>query len=133
MSEPDTPFPTEPEGSEATDRRTLTRHSCRLEGVCDSVVGSELVSHPAVILEISATGAALLLADRLEPGAVVTVRLSIDSEKVSFTKLARVVHVRLDSGGWWLGTLFLKPLRPEEIDWLLRRQSQQTSPLFFEI
>ena len=118
----------------ASERRSLARHACSREAVCESIRGNTLISSHAVIHELSEQGMALRLGACWEPGTVVTVRLPTAVEHVAFTKLGHVVHVRAEEPGQWVvGVLFLQPLRSEEVEWLRSPEIQQASTLYFEI
>jgi hypothetical protein len=116
------------------ERRGLTRHRCRLDAVCDWVVGPGFVSRPVVVHEISANGATLALSGAPEKGTVLTVRLATATEKVAFVKLGRLIHTEPEKlGEGHVGVFFLQPLRPEEVEWLLCPPAQQASTLYFDI
>lgn len=120
--------------STGPDRRGLTRYPCQLAAVCDRVIGITPVSYLAVIEELSTQGIALRVADKFEPGTVLTVRLATAIDKVAFTKIGRVVHVQPEPpGAWLMGVALLQPLRPEEVHWLLAPETQATTPLYFDI
>lgn len=116
------------------ERRGLARSPCQLEAVCDRVIGVTPVSYQAVIEELSTGGIALRMTDCFDPGTVLSIRLATATDKVAFTKLGRVVHVQAESSGaWLLGVALLQPLRPEEVHWLLAPESQDSSPLYFDM
>ncbi|OAI51230.1 hypothetical protein AYO44_17165 [Planctomycetaceae bacterium SCGC AG-212-F19] len=117
-----------------TDRRTLARYPCQLEAVCDRIIGVTPFSYRAVIEELSTQGIALRVTDRFDPGTVLTVRCATATDKVTFTKLCRVVHIQPErAGGWLMGVALLQPLRTEEVRWLLAPEIQDTTPLYFDI
>src|SRR5262245_17433431 len=95
----------------ASERRSLARHACSREAVCESIRDNTLISSDAVIHELSEQGMALRLGIWWEPGAVVTVRLPTAVDHVAFAKLGHVIHVQaVGPGQWLMGVLFLQPL-----------------------
>ena len=73
----------------------------------------------ATIRNISATGVALVLADRLKPGAVLVVQLQGAQHRLSRPLPVRVLHLQAQPDGWLHGCAFLRPVREDDLRELL--------------
>lgn len=98
-----------------SDSRAWVRFPCDLDTTFQD---SEAESGPlaAKILDCSAGGLALLVAETFERGTLLCIELPRDKKKRSSrTVLARVVHVRGKPGNWILGCTFTHQLSDEQL------------------
>jgi hypothetical protein len=83
--------------------------------------GSEQVAWSAQIQDISRGGVNLLGNHPFDPGTIVKIELPLSDRVVPVTILARVVHASAKPNGVWaLGCAFVKELREEEVQALLK-------------
>jgi hypothetical protein len=83
--------------------------------------GSEQVSWSAQIQDISRGGVSLLGNHPFDPGTVLKIDLPLTDQVVPATVLAKVVHASAKPNGVWaLGCAFIKELREEELQEILR-------------
>jgi hypothetical protein len=93
------------------ERRAFRRVTCDLDTTCQPSPGQ-----PAHVVDISAGGVALVLVRRLEPGAMLSVRLACSDEESTRTLFLRVVHlVPHADGSWRLGRAFASELTEKEL------------------
>ncbi len=84
---------------DGADRRAATRHSCRIPTQCEARVPPRELSWRGEISDISASGLGLHLRRRFEPDTILAIQLPAPVGAV----LARVVHVRPEARGWFMG------------------------------
>src|SRR5262245_34465646 len=85
------------------ERRQQTRYACDLVALCGLVMSNELAGWQGRVLDISRGGLRITVPRRLEPGAILQVRLSRHSRGAETPLLlARVAHVRRHDNGEWL-------------------------------
>jgi hypothetical protein len=105
------------------ERRASVRYACSLENFSTKVsTGSktEADQWPATVLDISASGVALLLRRPFEPGTVLTLALRDENFKVEQTLQIRVAHLKPRSRSEWLaGCSFERALTETEVRALL--------------
>jgi hypothetical protein len=89
--------------------------ACRKGLACAVLVRPSFRSRYAVLADLSAAGVALLLAERLDPGAALAVQLSRVHPGLTGIRPARVVHARPYAVGWLLGCALGEPLSLEEL------------------
>jgi len=109
--------------SAAKDHRVWVRYtrSPDMPGVAETQAGSEQVAWSAQIQDISRGGVSLLGNQSFDPGTVLKIDLPNSDQVVPVTVLARVVHTSAKPNGVWaLGCAFVKDLREEELQALLR-------------
>jgi hypothetical protein len=73
------------------------------------------VAWPAFVADLSAIGAALLLARPFEPGATAVCVIRDRAGHVAHLLEARVAHATPLSSGWLVGCVFATPLAPEQL------------------
>src|SRR6266436_9279271 len=110
--------------SAAKDHRVWVRYtrSPDMPGVAETQAGSEQVAWSAQIQDISRGGVSLLGNQSFDPGTVLKIDLPLLSDAViPATILAKVVHASAKPNGVWaLGCAFIKELREEELQALLK-------------
>ncbi len=84
---------------DGAERRAATRHACQISTQCEARVPPRELSWRGEISDISATGLGLHLRRRFEPGTILAIQLPAPVGAV----LARVVHVRQETRGWFMG------------------------------
>lgn len=83
------------------ERRSARRYPCHQAVECDPLSAREQKPWPAEVNNISASGIALVLERRFEPGSVLTVAPANQAEIVD-SLMARVVWVRAYGPGRWI-------------------------------
>jgi hypothetical protein len=92
-----------------------------MPGLGETQAGSEQLTWSAQIQDISRGGVSLLGHHSFAPGIVLKIDLPFNDQVVPATVLARVVHASAKPNGVWaLGCAFVKELREEELQTLLR-------------
>lgn len=91
--------------------------SWNLETTCHPLTdGKTETGWPTRVLDISANKISLILDQRLEPGAVLSIELHNTTRSVVHRMFVRVMHVRIHpTGKWILGGLFAHKLRDDEL------------------
>jgi hypothetical protein len=98
------------------ERRRDARSRYRVLAAARYVVRPHFRCDEALVKDLSASGAGLLLVCAPEPGAVLLVRLPGGPAEEGPTRLARVTHVRpLPEGDYFVGCRFARPLSEEEL------------------
>jgi hypothetical protein len=112
-----TPAPTRANGP----GRRPSPSSWNLETTCHPLTDGKTEVHwPTRILEVSTSKISLILDQRLEPGAVLSIELHNTTRSVVHRMFVRVMHVRIHPNGKWiLGGVFAHKLRDEELRALL--------------
>ena len=108
-----------PRGTEQAalvERRGAPRHPCNIPTVSRDPAGRTWV---ATVRNVSATGVALVLADRLKPGAVLVIQLQSAHQRLSRPLPVRVMHAHPQPEGWLHGCAFLRPVREDDLRGLL--------------
>jgi hypothetical protein len=106
------------------DHRSWVRYtqSPDTPGLAETQAGSEQVAWSAHIQDISRGGINLLGNHSFDPGVVLKIDFPNHDQVVPATVLARVVHASAKPNGIWaLGCAFVKELRQEELQALLKR------------
>ena len=111
--------------SQAKDHRSWVRYTqspeSRLPGIPETTAGSEQLAWSAQIQDISRGGVNLLGNHPFDPGTVLKIELPLTDQVVPVTVLARVVHASAKPNGVWaLGCAFVKELREEELQALVK-------------
>lgn len=106
---------------QAQENREYERYSCVLDVSCQTSEEVDYVPpRPARVLNISRGGVGLILYDRFEPGAVLTIGLTNTTEHFLPPLRVRVIHCREQPDGTWVvGCAFAKPLGDAELRALL--------------
>jgi hypothetical protein len=105
-----------------SERRTRDRFPCLRE--TPYRLGDEFGT--AILLDLSTTGAGLLLPRQVVPGMLVSVELLDELRACWRLKLLQVVHVTPSSPDSWLvGSLFTRQLSAEELQRLLRQETEE--------
>ena len=105
--------------SEPIDRRAAERMPVTAETICSFVSPVAEDFGPAKIKNVSMEGIGLILARRLEPGALLAVSLSNAARNFARTVLVRVVHVTPEHGVFLVGGTFNTPLTYDEFKTLV--------------
>ena len=102
------------------ERQAAVRYGCDLDSRCRRLTTGEKDFWGARILNISATGIALLMSRRFEPGTLLAITLEGSDSQSLHTLMARVVNVRADADSKWiLGCAYTTKLSEEEVQTLL--------------
>jgi PilZ domain len=102
------------------DHRIWVRYSTSPEKPCQA--GSEQISWSAQIQDISRGGVNLLGNHPFDAGTVLKIELPLTDGVIPTTILARVVHASAKPNGVWaLGCAFVKELREEELEALVKK------------
>jgi hypothetical protein len=101
------------------DRRTEERFPVNTDASCSFVAPVVEDFGPAKIRNVSMNGIGLLLARRVEPGAMLTVTLSNKARGFTKTVLVRVVHASPQAGSCLIGGTFDVPLTYQEMSTLV--------------
>lgn len=101
------------------ERRTSLRFPCRLQAICKMGGGKTGVDWPAGVRNISRKGAGLILARTFSPGTQFTVRF-LRRDGSGHVGLMRVVHGHFEAAGHYHGCAFIRQLRQEEVDALVK-------------
>ena len=104
---------------EPKDRRTAERFPVNASTSCSFVSPVVEDFGAAKIKNISMDGIGLLLAQRLEPGALLAVSLSNPARGFTKTMLVRIAHMTPDYGAYLVGGTFSTPLTYEELSKLV--------------
>jgi hypothetical protein len=106
---------------EGDDKRTWMRFSSDILAHVQSVGDIRNEKQTAKVVNISASGVALQVPDRIETGVLLNVDFLDKEESVRRTILACVVHVSPgDDGEWALGCNFIRSLSEEDLLGLVR-------------
>jgi c-di-GMP-binding flagellar brake protein YcgR len=106
--------------AENDDKRTWIRFSCELHAAYRRVGDPTNQSHPAQVLNISANGIGLSVAQPLIGGSLLNVDLLDQAGQLARTILACVVHTTHRAGGdYAVGCNFIRELSEEELQSLL--------------
>jgi hypothetical protein len=94
------------------DRRAAVRYPCHLTSRCGTDASRD-ACWPVTVLDLSATGARLLVPQPFAPRTVLILELPNARPPAPTTLLARVVHTRPDGDERWsLGCVFVSRLDP---------------------
>src|SRR5215510_11594573 len=100
--------------------RATVRYRCAPDTSGKLIVQDDHVLLRAWILDLSYTGAGLLLHKPIDPGQAVTIRLRGQNTKKAYDLAAHVAHSTQQSGEDWLvGCEFVESLTIEQLDDLL--------------
>jgi hypothetical protein len=106
----------------AAEQRAHARHRFAHPPLIHFLARSSFRVHAALISDLSLGGMALVVAYRIEPGAVLLVPLWTDLPGTRRTHLARVVHTTpLPDGTWRVGCRFTPPLSDSELATAVRQ------------
>jgi hypothetical protein len=97
------------------DRRTAERFQVNADTTCSFVSPVVEDFGPAKIKNISMDGIGLLMARRVEVGALVAVTLTNPAKNFAKTVLVRVAHATAQPGGCLVGGTFSAPLSYQEL------------------
>jgi hypothetical protein len=105
---------------DSADNRTSERYSCAVVGSYQIVTDDVPEYLPAKVLNISASGALLVVSQPIETGVLLSLKLSGPRGGPAQTILGCVVHRRLESDQeWTIGCNFIRELSELELDALL--------------
>lgn len=107
-----------PSGSPTMERRSKTRHPCKLEVYCQPITTSKSTElwWRAEVREVSLEGIGLVSSRRYEPATYICMELL--DRRVP----CRVAHARQGpTGGWVIGCAFLNELTKEDLEHLVRQ------------
>jgi hypothetical protein len=108
--------PPEPRSPVAAERRGRVRYHCHFRAPARYAIGPRFYSDWAVLHDLSATGAGLLLHGAPEPGAVLLLQLPSNVPGCPSTHLSRVVHAReRPAGDYLVGCALTPPLSEAEL------------------
>ncbi len=109
--------------SPSNEHRVWVRYSKKQDTPFQA--GSEQVAWSAQIQDISRGGVNLLGNHPFDPGTVLKIELPLTDGVVPATILARVVHASAKPNGVWaLGCAFVKEIREEELQALLKKSPE---------
>lgn len=98
------------------DKRTWMRFASDVRAKVQSVGDIRNETHPARVLNISASGVGLQVAQRIEAGVLLNVDFLDTHEAIRRSILACVVHVSpADDGEWSLGCNFIRSLSEADL------------------
>jgi len=101
------------------DQRTWLRFPCDIRASYQQV-GEDGASHSALVQNVSASGIALVVAEPIETGVLITVELHAAAGTAVRTILACVVHAAHQPDGLWaLGCNFIRELSEEDLQVLV--------------
>ena len=102
------------------DKRTWMRFNINLRANYQKIGDPENNSYPAQVINLSASGVGLQVAEQIDAGALLSVDLIGSEDKVIRTILACVVHVTSQgSGHLALGCNFIRELSEEDLKALI--------------
>jgi hypothetical protein len=108
---PEAPPPAAP-----PERRGDVRSRYRILAAARYVLRPHFRCDEALVKDLSAAGAGLVLACAPDAGAVLLLRLPAGPQEEELTRLARVTHVRpLAEGDFFVGCRFARPLSEDEL------------------
>lgn len=96
------------------DKRVWMRFPTNVEATYQKVGAFDSESLPARVLNVSASGVGLLVSERVETGALLSVDL-LGHGKTRRTILACVVHVSPRDDAWALGCNFIRALSEQDL------------------
>jgi hypothetical protein len=100
----------------ATDRRAAPRRQPAMGTVCRLIPGPGEESAIGLVWNISTSGVSMLLTEPRETGTTLPGELLTVTGGHTLTVTMRVVHVRkLESGDYFLGAQFQRPLADDEM------------------
>ena len=99
------------------ERRAARRYPCNIPTLGRDPEGQR--TWVATIHNVSATGVALVLADRLKAGAVLIIQLQSAHHRLSRPLPVRVMHAQPQAEGWLHGCAFLRAMREDDLQELL--------------
>jgi hypothetical protein len=103
--------------SDASDQRKWVRFTCDVQATYRRIRMTERERRPARVIDISAGGLNLLVADPVDGGTLLSLQLQGSSEQPAQTMLACVVRVAADpTGQWVLGCTFMRELTGRELE-----------------
>jgi PilZ domain len=100
-----------------SDRRAWVRFPCDLGSSCCASAGDDRTRWTARMQDISRGGARVVVDRRFEPGTILNIQVEAAArEDIPSVLLARVVHVKAESGGFWaLGCRFARELTEKDL------------------
>lgn len=103
----------------SSDQRKFIRYACDIKAQFEAVA-DDSGRHDAKVLNVSASGVALMVEREVEPGALLNVTLHSATGSASRTILCCVVHVASQEAGTWaLGCNFIRQLTEDDLQALL--------------
>jgi hypothetical protein len=103
-----------------SDQRTWVRFATDVKASYQRIAGDNNTPRLAKVVNLSASGVGLMVADAVENGALMSVELHARHGDFKRTMLACVVHVTARSEGEWaLGCNFIRSLSEEDLKALL--------------
>ncbi len=103
----------------AIDRRVAVRRPCR-PGTAAGVAADNLLARNTRIANLSVTGLALRLRQRVRRGARLLIQMTNEPLGLAYDLAARVIHcTREPDGKWLVGCASLRELSPSELETLL--------------
>jgi hypothetical protein len=101
-------------------RRATVRYRCAPATLGRLFIANSYQSLQAWVLNLSVTGAGLLLNHPVESDSWVLIELESPTTSLTLEVSARVAHATLQSdGSWLLGCAFARPLSNDELDAML--------------
>jgi hypothetical protein len=102
------------------DQRTWVRFATDVKASYQLIAGEGAAPKPAKVVNLSASGVGLLVAEAVENGALLSVELHAGQGDFTRTMLSCVVHVTArPAGEWALGCNFIRSLSEEDLKALL--------------
>jgi len=102
------------------DQRTWVRFNTNLRANCQKIGEGEDQTFPAEVINLSASGVGLGVAEAVEAGALLSVHLIAADGKVVRTILACVVQTTSQANGdWALGCNFIRELSEQDLNVLI--------------
>ena len=111
------------------DRRVSHRQNCMVQGRCQPVTALEAGNNwPIQARDISERGVAIVVCRRFEPGTLLAVHLTDQSQTEMSMPLARVQRVLPSGTAWLLGCVWADKLENNDLDCLLKPQKPAEQP-----
>ncbi len=102
------------------DQRSWVRHQCNLKAAYERVGEDDPQTYDVQVLNVSASGVGLMMQNRVEPGALINLRLYSPAGALLRTILACIVHsTERASGEVVAGCNFIRELGDDELAALL--------------
>ncbi len=103
-----------------SDQRTWVRFVTDVKASYQRIANAKPAPQPATVVNLSASGVGLLVAEAVENGSLLSVELHSGDGDFTRTMLACVVHVTARADGEWaLGCNFIRSLSEEDLKALL--------------
>lgn len=99
------------------ERRTSARYEIEIASDCRTALGAASQRWASTIVDISTTGVCLQSSRRFEPGSLVEVVFSTQSDDSAVTHLTRVRwNKETDSDSWLHGCEFVQPISDDDLE-----------------